>query len=110
MNASHEWLKAFIPGLDVPPAKVRQLLTEHTTTVDDLVPLRSDLADIVVARVVEAGPHPDSDHLWLTRVDAGGTELLEVVCGAPNVVAGNLYPFASVGTTLPNGIKIERGT
>jgi phenylalanyl-tRNA synthetase beta chain len=107
MNASYEWLKAFIPALDATPKQVRQLLTEHTATVDDLVPLRGDLDGVVIARVVEAGRHPDSDHLWLTKVNAGG-ELLEVVCGAPNVVAGTLYPFAPIGTTLPNGIKIER--
>jgi phenylalanyl-tRNA synthetase beta chain len=57
---------------------------------------------------VEAGRHPDSDHLWLTKVDAGGGQLLEVVCGAPNVTRGALYPFAPVGTTMPNGMKIER--
>ena len=108
MNASYEWLKAFIPTLEATPKQVRELLTEHTATVDDLVPLRGDLGGVVVARVVEAGRHPDSDHLWLTKVDAGGGELLEVVCGAPNVVVGTLYPFAPVGTTLPNGMKLDR--
>jgi phenylalanyl-tRNA synthetase beta chain len=108
MNASYEWLKAFIPDLEATPAKVRDLLTEHTTTVDELVQLRSDLAAIVVARVAAAARHPDSDHLWVTQVDAGDGQLLEVVCGAQNVTAGKLYPFASIGTTLPNGVKIER--
>ena len=108
MNASYEWLKAFVPTLDATPKQVRELLTEHTATVDDLVPLRGDLSGVVIARVIEAGRHPDSDHLWLTKVDAGGAELLEVVCGAPNVVAGTLYPFAPVGTTLPNGMKLDR--
>ena len=107
MNASLEWLRAFIP-LDASPEQLRDLLTQHTATVEELVPLRSDLAPIVVARVVEARRHPDSDHLWVTKVDAGGSELLEVICGAPNVIAGKLYPFAPVGTTMPNGMKIER--
>jgi len=107
VNASYEWLKAFVPT-NATPVGLRDLLTAHTATVEDLVPLRADLAPIVIARVVEAGRHPDSDHLWLTKVDAGGGELLEVVCGAPNVTAGSLYPFAAVGTTMPNGIKIER--
>jgi phenylalanyl-tRNA synthetase beta chain len=107
MNASYEWLKSFVP-FDLTPSGLRDLLTAHAVTVDDVVPMRSDLAPIVVGRVVEAGPHPDSDHLWLTKVDAGGSALLEVVCGAPNVVAGARYPFAPVGTTMPNGVKIER--
>jgi phenylalanyl-tRNA synthetase beta chain len=106
MNASYDWLKAFI-NLDATPQALRDLLTGHTATVEEVVPLRADLAPIVIGRVLEAGRHPDSDHLWLTKVDAGG-DPLEVVCGAPNVVQGALYPFAPVGTTMPNGIKIER--
>ena len=107
MNVSLDWLNAFFDrGFDA--AELRALLTAHTATVDEVVALREDLAPIVVARVVEAGRHPDSDHLWLTKVDAGGPDLLEVVCGAPNVTAGKLYPFAPVGTIMPNGMKIER--
>lgn len=107
MKASLDWLRAFLP-LTETPAGVRDLITAHTTTVDELVPVRTDLAPIVVGRVVDAARHPDSDHLWVTKVDAGGGELLEVVCGAPNVTAGRLYPFARTGTTIPNGMKIER--
>ena len=107
MNASYEWLRAFVP-VDATPAQMRDLFTEHTATVEELVALRTDLAPIVVARVVEAERHPDSDHLWVTKVDAGGKELLEVVCGAPNVTAGKLYPFAPAGTTMPNGVKLDR--
>jgi len=107
MNASYEWLRAFVP-VSATPTELRDLLTAHTATVEDLIPLRSDLAPIVVGRVVEAARHPDSDHLWVTRVDTGGAEPLEVICGAPNVTAGRLYPFAPVGTTMPNGMKIER--
>ena len=107
MNASVAWLNAF---LDEPKtaAELRDLLTAHTATVDDVVPLRTDLANIVVARVVEEAAHPDSDHLHVTKVDAGTGELLDVVCGAPNVAAGKLYPFAPTGTVMPNGLKIEK--
>ncbi|MGH7679242.1 MAG: phenylalanine--tRNA ligase subunit beta [Gemmatimonadaceae bacterium] len=108
MNASYEWLKAFVPGLELAPEKVRDLLTEHAATVEEVVRLRSDLSAIVIARVDKAERHPDSDHLWVTQVDAGGADTLEVICGAPNVTAGKLYPFAQIGTTLPNGIRIER--
>ena len=107
MNVSYEWLRALVPFHET-PAKLRDLITSRVATVDELVPLRQDLAPIVVARVVEAGRHPDSDHLWVTKVDAGTGTLLDVVCGAPNVEAGKLYPFAPTGTTMPNGLKIER--
>ena len=107
MNVSHEWLRALVPH-DLSPAAVRDLITARTATVDEIVPLRQDLATIVVARVVEAARHPDSDHLWVTKVDAGGPELIDVVCGAPNVRAGALYPFAPSGTVMPGGLKLEK--
>jgi phenylalanyl-tRNA synthetase beta chain len=107
MNASYAWLKELVP-FTLSPEELRDLITERCATVDDIERLRNDLRDVVVGLVVEAGPHPDSDRLSLTRVDAGGGELLEVVCGAPNVRAGARYPFAPVGTTLPGGLKLEK--
>ena len=107
MNVSYEWLRAFVP-FDETAAQLRELITAHTATVDDLVPLRADLAPIVVARVVEEAPHPDSDHLHVTKVDDGSGTLLDVVCGAANVTAGKLYPFARTGTTIPTGITLEK--
>ncbi len=106
MNASYEWLRAFV-NFDLSPRELADLLTRRCATVDGVVGMRDDLKDIIIGRVVEAGPHPDSDHLWVTKVDAGG-ELLDVVCGAPVVTKGALYPFAPVGATLPGGLKIEK--
>jgi phenylalanyl-tRNA synthetase beta chain len=107
MNVSYEWLRAFVP-FDESPAQLRALITAHIAPVDELVALRDDLSSIVIARVVEEAPHPDSDHLHVTRVDAGTGTLLDVVCGAPNVTAGKMYPFAMTGTVLPNGVKIQK--
>lgn len=109
MNASYTWLRDFTE-FDMSPEALRDMITARVATVDDLVPLRQDLAGIVVGRVISARPHPDSDHLWLTRVDAGlaDAELLDVVCGAPNVREGARYPFAPVGAVLPGGLRIER--
>src|SRR4029079_4465083 len=107
MNVSYEWLRAFVP-FEQSPAELRELLTAHVATVDELVALRFDFATIVIARVVEEAPHPDSDHLHVTKVDAGTGTLLDVVCGAPNVTAGKVYPFAPTGTVMPNGLKIQK--
>jgi phenylalanyl-tRNA synthetase beta chain len=107
MNASVEWLNSFLSGTHSPSA-LRDLITAHTATVDEMISLRADLAPIVIARVVEEAPHPDSDHLHVTKVDMGSGELLDVVCGAPNVQAGKLYPFAPTGTVMPNGLRIEK--
>ncbi|HEY4303463.1 MAG TPA: phenylalanine--tRNA ligase subunit beta [Gemmatimonadaceae bacterium] len=107
MNVSYDWLRAFVPFTQS-AAELRELITAHIATVDELVSLRDDLAPIVVARVVEEASHPDSDHLHITKVDMGTGVLLDVVCGAANVTAGKLYPFAPTGTTMPNGLKIQK--
>lgn len=107
MNASYEWLREFT-DFDLSPEALRDVITNRAATVEEVVSLRADLRDVVVGLVVEARPHPNSDHLWLTKVDAGTGELLDVVCGAPNVQAGTKYPFAPSGATLPGGLKLER--
>jgi phenylalanyl-tRNA synthetase beta chain len=107
MNVSLAWLKTFL-DFDLDARDLRDLLTQRVVTVDEVLALRSDLDSIVIGRVVECARHPDSDHLSVTKVDAGTGELIDVVCGAPNVKAGKSYPFAPVGTTLPNGMTIER--
>ena len=107
MNVSYEWLRAFVP-FDESATQLRARITAHIAPVDELVSLRDDLSAIVIARVVEEAAHPDSDHLHVTKVDAGTGTLLDVVCGAPNVTAGKMYPFAMTGTVLPNGLKIQK--
>src|SRR6185503_10549066 len=107
MLASHEWLRTFVPHT-LPPSEVERLISTHVATVDSVQALRADLAPIVVARVVWADRHPDSDHLWVTKVDDGSGATLDVVCGAPNVSVGTLYPFARVGVTIPTGITLDR--
>ena len=79
MNASYDWLRAFVP-MDISATELRDLLTSRCATVDDLVAFREDLRDVVIGRVTEVKRHPNSDHLWLTKVDAGSGALLDVVC------------------------------
>jgi phenylalanyl-tRNA synthetase beta chain len=107
MNVSYEWLKAFV-SVEQSPTELRELITAHVATVDELIALRQDLAAFVIARVVEEAAHPDSDHLHVTRVDMGTGTLVDVVCGAPNVRAGKLYPFAPTGTVMPSGLTIQK--
>lgn len=107
MLISHDWLEAFVPHGRTPD-EVRDLISGHVATVDAMERLREDLREIVVARVVHAARHPNADALWVTKVDDGSGTLLDVVCGAPNVSEGMLYPFVRAGATLPGGMKIER--
>ncbi len=107
MIVSHEWLKQFVPHTRS-AQDIGDALSRHCVTLDNIERLGAELASFVVAQVVEAGRHPNSDHLWVTKVDDGSGTLLDVVCGAPNVVAGTKYPFARTGTIMPGGLKIEK--
>ncbi|MBX3172948.1 MAG: phenylalanine--tRNA ligase subunit beta [Gemmatimonadaceae bacterium] len=106
MNLSHEWLARFVPhGKD--PEAVRDLLTAHVATVEGFERLRADLAPFVVATVLESEKIPDTK-LSFNKVDDGSGEILEVVCGAPNVTVGAKYPFARTGTVMPAGLTIAK--
>ncbi len=107
MIVSHEWLRQFVPHT-LSAGQVGELLSRHCVTLDAMERLGAELSPFVVAQVVEAARHPNSDHLWVTRVDDGSGTLLDVVCGAPNVVAGAKYPFARTGTVMPGGLRIEK--
>ncbi|HEX7546515.1 MAG TPA: phenylalanine--tRNA ligase subunit beta [Gemmatimonadaceae bacterium] len=106
MKISHDWLRAFVPHALTPQA-ASELLSDHTVTLDGIAPLRADLMPIVVARVVESEKIPETK-LSFNKVDDGSGTLLEVVCGAPNVTVGALYPFARTGTVMPAGLTIEK--
>lgn len=106
MNISHEWLKTLVPHTRS-AEEVRDLLTAHVATVEGFEHTRADLAPFVVARVVESEKIPETK-LSFNKVDDGSGTLLEVVCGAPNVTVGTMYPFARTGTTMPAGLVIEK--
>lgn len=107
MIVSHEWLRAFVPHA-LSAEQVGALLSAHVATLEGIEALRADLTPFVVAQVVASERIPDTK-LSANRVDDGSGELLDVVCGAPNVEVGAKYPFARTGTTMPGGaLTIER--
>lgn len=108
MLVSRRWLEAFLHRpLDA--REVADHLAMLGAPVDAMEPLHAILEDIVVAQVSTVVPHPNADRLRICTVEDGaGT--WQVVCGAPNVVAGARYPFARIGTTLPGGITIAQRT
>ena len=107
MIVSRRWLESLL-GRMLTGQDVADRLARQVAPVDGVVPIHQDLRDVLIARVLEMKQHPNADRLSLCQVDAGGGAPLEVVCGAPNVQAGKLYPFAPVGATLPGGLKLER--
>ena len=107
MKASRTWLEAFLRR----PLDAREM-AEHLgmlgAPVDAIESVGAELAAFVVAEVTDVRPHPDADKLRLTTVDDGSGTPRTVVCGAPNVSAGHKYPCARLGTTMPDGLVIER--
>ena len=108
MNISYRWLQALLPGLEETPQQVADRLAMQGAPVDDVVDIGGPLRDVVIARVIERMQHPNADRLSLCRVDAGTGEELQVVCGAPNVRTGGIYPFAPVGASLPGDVVIRK--
>jgi phenylalanyl-tRNA synthetase beta chain len=108
MIVSRRWLEALL-GQPIDARDAAERLTLHAAPVDAVVQVHQDLRDVLIARVLEVKKHPDADRLSVCLVDAGGgAPPVEVVCGAPNVQAGKIYPYAPVGAVLPGGMKLER--
>lgn len=110
MKVSYNWLKDYI-HCDLTPEQVCEALTSIGLEVDALEQTESipgGLKGVIVAEVVECVEHPDSDHLHVTKLNTGDPELLQVVCGAPNVAAGQKVLLATVGTVLGEDFKIKK--
>lgn len=108
MNVSTRWLREIAPGIRETPEALAERLGMLGAPVEAIDRPGAALGDIVVARVMTAGKHPNADRLSLCEVDPGTGERLRVVCGAPTIVEGGLYPFAPVGATLPGGTRIRK--
>ena len=108
MKVSSEWLKEFVSPLP-PPEELSARLTRAGLEVEGVENPARALRGVLVARVVEAKPHPSAEKLSVTQVEAGGPPL-QVVCGAKNFQVGDLVPLAMVGTTLPNGTAIQQAS
>lgn len=102
MNVSLNWLKAFVE-FDLTPEKVGEILTDiglEVEGMEEVVSLPGGLEGLVIGQVKTCAKHPDADKLSVTTVDVGTGEDLHIVCGAPNVAAGQKVVVATVGTTL----------
>ncbi len=103
MNISFDWLKEYVDIEDMTPQELDDLLTFSGLEVDSMEKvetIKGGLEHVVIAQVLTCEPHPDSDHLHLTTVDVGGERPLNIVCGAPNVAAGQKVVCAQIGTKI----------
>lgn len=107
MRFSEQWLREWVdPPVDT--ATLTRDLSMMGLEVDAVVPAAPAFTGVVVAAVVDLEPHPQAERLHVCSVDDGSGTTRQVVCGAPNVVAGMKAPFAPVGTTLADGTAIRR--
>lgn len=113
MKISFNWLKEYFPK-DISPEKLGETLTDTGLEVEgfeDFQSVKGGLEGLIVGEVVECKKHPNGDKLSVTRVNTGHEDLLSIVCGAPNVAAGQKVIVAPVGTTLHIGnesVKLKR--
>ncbi len=115
MRISYEWLKTMV---DVPenPSELVDEFVRTGTEVEAVERVGADLDHVVTAKVLEKTPHPDSDHMYVCKVDVGEKNLgadgkpepLQIVCGAQNFNAGDHIVTAMIGAVLPGDVKIKK--
>ena len=107
MLLSRKWLDEYVT-VDAANREFAEDMTLSGSKVEGYSVLSDEIKNVVVGRVLSLERHPDSDHMWICRVDVGGrTE--QIVTGAQNVQAGDLVPVALDGSTLPGGVHINAG-
>ncbi len=107
MKLPLSWLNDYM-DIDVTPKEYSDTLTMTGSKVEGYENMGEELENVVTGKVLTCEPHPDSDHLSVCTVDAGTGEILQIVCGAPNVKADIIVPVALNGAKLPGGIKIKK--
>ena len=98
MDISYKWLRRYI-DFDLSPRELAATLTSlglECDTVEEVESIRGGLRGVVIGKVLTCEDHPDSDHLHVTTVDLGTGEPVQIVCGAPNVAAGQTVVVATV--------------
>ena len=115
MRVSYKWLNNYV-DLPLDPAELVAEFVRTGTEVEGVEKFGADLDHVVTGKIVSKEAHPDSDHLWVTRVDVGGKNLgtdgapepLQIVCGAQNFEAGDHVVVAMVGAVLPGDFAIKK--
>ena len=107
MKFSEKWLREWVnPAIDT--QALSEQLSMAGLEVDAVESAAADFNGVVVGEVVECAQHPDADKLRVTKINVGGDELLDIVCGAPNCRQGIKVAVATVGAVLPGDFKIKK--
>lgn len=107
MLLSTQWLKEDY-GIDLPPELLVERLTMAGLEVDDVTLAAPSFSGVIVSQVLTVNAHPDADKLQVATVNTGNSEVLQIVCGAPNIAAGIRVPLATIGAVLPGDVRIKK--
>lgn len=108
MNVSYKWLNEYIDLTGFTAEELAEKMTRGGIEIDNVESLNKGVTGVVVGYVKSKEKHPDADKLNVCKVDVGGEEELQIVCGAKNVDAGQLVPVAVIGAVLPGDFRIKR--
>ena len=103
---SLEWLADYVDINDIEPRELAERITKAGVNVEKVI--TNHINNLVIGEIIECTDHPDSDHLHVLKVNVG-TEILQIVCGAPNVKVGLKVIVALVGAVLPGNFEIKKG-
>ena len=108
MNLSRKWLSEFVK-IDAPDREFAEAMTLSGSKVEGTADLGAEISNVVAGRILSMERHPDSDHMWVCRLDVGKDEPAQIVTGAWNIHEGDLVPVALHNAVLPGGKKITKG-
>ena len=108
MNLSRKWLNEFVQ-VDVSDKEFAEAMTLSGSKVEIVEEQGAEISNVVVGKVLSIKRHENSDHMWVCQIDVGDGESTQIVTGAQNVKEGDLVPVAKHKSTLPGGVKIEKG-
>ena len=108
MNLSRKWLNEFV-SVDANDKEFAEAMTLSGSKVEVTEVQGEEITNVVVGKVLSIKRHENSDHMWVCQIDCGDGEPTQIVTGAQNVKEGDLVPVAKHKSTLPGGVKIEKG-
>jgi len=108
MRVSTNWLKDYMK-IDLPINELAEKISRTSVEIEGQSQMQGNMKKVVIAKVLTVEPHPDSDHMVITQVDAGEEEPVQIVTGAPNIAEGQTVILAKHGSVIGNGVKIKKG-